>query len=103
MNDTIKMKRFEIVIGIEQLDQLMELLKRCEVRNYTLIKNVGGYGSRGVRNPDDVLIADENALIILACKEDQAHKILSEIVPARKALSGMCIISDCQWVQQLTV
>ncbi len=103
MNDIIGMKRFEIVVGVEQLDQLMELLKRCGVRDYTLIKNIGGYGSRGVRNPDDVLITEENILVILACKEDHVHKLLSEIIPARKTLSGMCIISDCQRVQQLTV
>lgn len=103
MNNTIEMKRFEIVVGIEQLDQLMELLKRCGVRDYTLIKNIGGYGSRGIRNPDDVLLTEENILVILACKEDQVHNILSEIIPTRKTLSGMCIISDCQRVQQLTI
>lgn len=99
MNNTIAMKRFEIVIGIEQLDQLMELLERSEVRGYTAIKNAGGYGSRGARNPDDVLMTDENVVIILVCKEDQAQRVLNELRPVMKELGGMCLISDCQWVE----
>ena len=99
MNNAIAMKRLEIVIGIEQLEQLMELLAICEVRGYTVIKNAGGLGSRGARNPDDVILTDENAVIILACKEDQAQKVLNELRPAMKEFGGMCLISDCQWIE----
>ena len=93
------MKRFEIVIGIEQLEQLVELLEKTGVRGYTVIKNAGGYGSRGARNPDDVLMEEENVVIVLACKEDQAQKVLNELRPVMKGLGGMCLISDCLWVE----
>lgn len=99
MNNTMAMKRFEIVVGIEQLDHLMELLGNTGVRGYTVIKNAGGYGSRGVRDPDDVLMEQENAMVVLACKEDQAQKIIDELRPAMKSLSGMCLISDCFWLE----
>lgn len=99
MNNTIAMKRFEIVIGIEQLEQLVELLEKTGVRGYTVIKNAGGYGSRGARNPDDVLMEEENVVIVLACKEDQAQKVLNELRPVMKGLGGMCLISDCLWVE----
>ena len=89
------MKRFEIVIGAGYLDQLIELLERSGLRGYTVIKNAGGLGSQGKRNPDDVLIADENAVIILACNEDQAQAVLNELQPAMKSFNGMCLISDC--------
>ena len=91
----ILMKRFEIVVGIEHLNQLIELLERSEVRGYTVIKKAGGLGSRGERNPDDLLVADENAVIILACKEDQAQKMLNELRPAMEGLNGMSLISNC--------
>lgn len=99
MDNTIAMKRFEIVIGIEQLDQLMELIEKNQIRGYTLLKNVGGYGSRGVRDPDDVLLEQENIMVVLACKEDQALRLLSELRPAMKKFGGMCLISDCNWVE----
>ena len=95
MNDSTIMKKFEIVVGAEYLNQLMELLERSEVRGYTTIKNAGGLGSRGARNPDDVLLADENAVIILACGENQAQKVLNELRPAIKSFGGMCLISNC--------
>lgn len=99
MNNTIAMKRFEVVIGVEQLEQLMELLEKTQVRGYTVIKNAGGYGSRGVRDPGDVLMEQENVVVVLACKEDQAQKVLNELRPAMKTLGGMCLISDCNWVE----
>lgn len=99
MNNTIAMKRFEIVVGIEQLERLTELLDKCSVRGYTVLKNAGGLGSRGVRDPGDVLMEQENVMVVLACKEDQAQKVLNEIRPALKGLGGMCLISECQWVE----
>ena len=99
MNNTIAMKRFEIVVGIEQLERVTELLEKCSVRGYTVLKNAGGLGSRGVRDPGDVLMEQENVMVVLACKEDQAQKVLNEIRPALKGLGGMCLISECQWVE----
>lgn len=99
MNNTLAMKRFEIVVGIEQLDRLTEILEKTSVRGYTTIKNVGGLGSRGVRDPDDVLMEQENVLVVLACKEEQAQKLVNELRPALKGLGGMCLISDCLWLE----
>jgi nitrogen regulatory protein P-II 1 len=99
MNNTIAMKRFEIVVGIEQLERLTELLEKCEVRGYTVLKNAGGLGSRGVRDPNDVFLEQENVMVVLACKEDQAQRVLNELRPVMKSLSGMCLISDCNWVE----
>lgn len=103
MNSMILMKRFEIVIGIEQFEQLIEILEKSGIRGYTVIRNAGGYGSRGTRNPDDVLMADENVSVILACHADEAQKLLDELRPARKGLGGMCLVSDCHWIDGLTV
>mgnify|MGYP003438891738 FL=1 len=99
MDNTIAMKRLEIVIGIEQLEELMILLGNNGVRGYTVIKNAGGYGSRGARNPDDVLYEQENVVVVLACKEDQAQVVVGQLRPIMKRLGGMCLISDCLWVE----
>ena len=99
MNNTIAMKRLEIVLGIEQLEDLMDLMEKTGVRGYTVIKNAGGYGSRGVRDPHDVLMEQENVMIVLACKEDQAQRVVNELRPALKGFGGMCLISDWLWVE----
>ncbi|GKS68746.1 nitrogen regulatory protein P-II family [Nitrosomonas sp. PY1] len=99
MDKTIAMKRLEIVIGIEQLEELMELLGKSDVRGYTVIKNAGGYGSRGARDPNDVLMEQENVVVVLACKEDQAQSVVGNLRPVMKRLGGMCLVSDCLWVE----
>lgn len=99
MDNTITMKRFEIVIGIEQLEHLTDILDRCAVRGYTVLKNAGGLGSRGMRDPGDVLLEQENVMVVLACKDDQAQRVVNELRPALKSLGGMCLISDCLWVE----
>ena len=99
MDNTIAMKRLEIVIGIEQLEELMTLLGKNGVRGYTVIKNAGGCGPRGARNPDDVLYEQENVVVVLACKEDQAQIVVGQLRPIMKRLGGMCLISDCLWVE----
>ncbi len=99
MNNTIAMKRFEIVVGIEKLEELVEILDKTGVRGYSLIKNIGGLGSRGVRDPDDVLYEQENVMVVLACKDDQAQRVVSELKPVLKGFGGMCLISDCFWLE----
>ncbi|MCP5252013.1 MAG: transcriptional regulator [Nitrosomonas sp.] len=99
MDSTIAMKRIEIVSDVEKLEEIAGLLADAGVRGYTVLKKAGGLGSRGTRSPDDVLWEEENVVIILACKEDQAAKIIKLIRPKLKEYGGMCLISDCEWVE----
>ncbi len=95
MDSSIVMKKFEIIVEIEHHEQLLELLESSGVRGYTVIKNAGGRGVRGIRNPHDVLLPYENSVTIFACKEELAQKVLKELQPAMKGFGGMCLISDC--------
>ena len=99
MNNAIAMKRIEIVVTEEELENLIKLLTSAGVRGYSYIKEVGGLGSRGVRRPDDVIWEEENAIMILACKEDQAEKIVDILRPKLKEFGGMCLVSDCLWIE----
>lgn len=96
---TIVMKRIEVIVDAEKLEELISVLMDAGVRGYTVLKKAGGLGSRGTRSPDDVLWEEENALVILACKEDQATKVINGIRPKLKDFGGMCLISDCEWVE----
>ncbi len=99
MNNSIPMKRFEIVVDEERLNELIALLGSTGVRGYTFIKHTGGLGSRGERRPDGLFLQEENAMVILACQEEQAQKVVASLRPKLKEFGGMCLISDCLWVQ----
>ncbi len=94
----ISMKRIEIVVDEEALGELLELLQSGGVRGYTFIKQAGGLGSRGERRPDDIALEEKNAVIILACEEKQAERLVMTLRPKLKDFGGMCLISDCEWV-----
>ncbi len=93
----ISMKRIEIVINEDSIDELLEMLHTTDVRGYTVIKKAGGLGSTGMRDPDDYALKENNMIIVLACKEDQAENVIMTIHPRLKEFGGMCLISDCQW------
>lgn len=99
MDSTISMKRIEIVIDAEKLEELISLLMETGVRGYTVLKKAGGLGTRGTRSPDDVLWEQENAIVILACKDDQASRVVNLLRPKLKGFGGMCLVSDCEWVE----
>ena len=44
MNGTIAMKRIEIVVTEEELENLIKLLNSAGVRGYSYLKEVGGLG-----------------------------------------------------------
>lgn len=99
MNNTIAMKRLEIVISKHKLSELTSLLSKTEVHGYTVIKQVSGLGSRGAVDPNDAIFNSGNVIVILACQEEKAQEVLAELQPKMKELSGMCLISDCLWLE----
>ncbi len=89
------MKKFEIVVGTPHLNHLIELLENTGVRGYTIIKNIGDLNVDDACYTDNVSLAEENVVVILACKEDLARKVINELHPAMRGFDGLCLISDC--------
>lgn len=95
MSNSLLMKKFEIVVGAAHLNNLIDLLDRSGVRGYTIIQNIGDRDTQDVQYPDDISLDEKNVVIILACKEDLARRVLNELHPAMRGFDGMCLISDC--------
>jgi nitrogen regulatory protein PII len=91
------MKRIEIVINEESLDDLLKLFRDANVRGYTVIRRAGGLGSTGERDPDDYALEQPNAVMVLACEADQAEKVIMMLHPRLREFGGVCLVSDCQW------
>ena len=95
----IEMKRIEIVVAKESLNELVDLLREARIRGYTVIKKAGGLGSRGERDPEDYPLEEENAVMVIACEEELAERLIMLLHPRLKDLGGMCLVSDCRWVK----
>ncbi len=95
----IAMKRIEIVVAKESLNELVDLLREARIRGYTVIKKAGGLGSRGQRDPEDYSLEEENAVMVIACEDELAERLIMLLYPRLKEFGGMCLVSDCRWVK----
>ena len=95
----IEMKRIEIVVAKESLNELVDLLREARIRGYTVIKKAGGLGSRGQRDPEDYSLEEENAVMVIACEDELAERLIMLLYPRLKEFGGMCLVSDCRWVK----
>ncbi|WP_425433714.1 P-II family nitrogen regulator [Nitrosomonas marina] len=75
------------------------MLEEAGTRGYTVLSKASGLGLRGTRSPNNVVWDEGNTIVILACKEDQASRIVQALHPKLKKFGGMCLISDCEWVE----
>jgi nitrogen regulatory protein PII len=92
----VSMKRIEIIIHEESLEELLQLFQDANVHGYTVIKKVGGFGSTGERDQDDFILEQYNAMLVLVCNEYEAEKLISLLQPKLKDFGGMCLVNDCQ-------
>lgn len=93
------MKRVEIVIDALELSAVCAVFDQVGVSGYTLIRQVTGKGDRGDRSGDGLTAALENGYVFCACNETQARTVAETVRPILQRLGGVCLISDCLWVE----
>ena len=47
MRNTLAMKRIDIVVGAEKIDELVDILLENKIRGYSIIRRISGLGARG--------------------------------------------------------
>ncbi|PTQ98775.1 nitrogen regulatory protein P-II family [Nitrosomonas nitrosa] len=97
------MKRIDIVVGAEKIDELVDILLENKIRGYSIIRRISGLGARGHRTPEDVLNEEENILVFLVCENDTAKALVESLQPKLKGFGGVCIVSNCLWVEGAAV
>jgi len=92
-------KRIEIVIEQALAERVIETLGRLDAPGYTLLRNVGGSGDRGVRRADELAGDSVNCLFLIACDDPATvQRITDGVRPLLSRFGGICLVSDCAWV-----
>lgn len=91
-------KRIEIVVDSVELNRLVELLERSQLKGYTVIKDVLGRGVHGLRDGGDLTDVLTNVYVLIACNEDQVEALIEQLRPILTRFGGVCLVSDAQWV-----
>jgi len=81
------MNKMVMVIYNEAIDsEVMDVLQRCALKNYTKVLGVFGRGdTSGIHLGDDIW-PGRNNIMYVACDEQQAKQILSCVKELRKTL-----------------
>lgn len=91
-------KRVEIVVETLVLNRVTEIVNAAGIRGYTVFRNVGGKGGHGERFEDELVDTHRNALLVIACEDEQLEPLLTSLRPILTRYGGMCLVSDARWV-----
>jgi nitrogen regulatory protein PII len=86
--------KVEIIIDSLELKNVVKLLDEVGVSGYSIIEDVIGKGSRGVRSADVFTDLFKSSYVLVVCEEKTMHKIVEAINPIIKKFGGICIVSD---------
>lgn len=89
------MKKVEIVIDEAAVDRVVRVIEQANATGYTIVRNVSGTGSRGVRSAgDDIFDTFSNALIIVVTRPPAAERILEGVLRIMKTHAGIVYTVD---------
>ncbi len=90
----INMKKVEVIIESIYINRFLKLLTKYEITGYTLIKDIAGNGSHGLKTADDITDVFSNNYIFTVCEEEKYLCMQEDIRSFIKKYGGKCIVSD---------
>jgi nitrogen regulatory protein PII len=88
-------KKVEIIVSVLEVPQVLKILRKNQIVNYTVIENVSGSGEHGLSG-DDLL----TNTYIMAIFTDVAlvEQLAAALKPLLKKLGGIFVVTDAQWI-----
>jgi nitrogen regulatory protein PII len=88
-------KKVEIIVSYLEVSAVLKILKKNDIKRYTVINNVSGSGEHGYSG-DDLIT---NSYIMIICTElEMAEQLSTAMQPLLKKLGGIFIVTDAQWI-----
>ena len=81
------MKMLMVVYNEAVEEEVMEILEKCAMKNYTKITEVYGRGTTSGTHLGDDIWPGKNNLLYVACENTQAENLLTCIRELRKTLA----------------
>lgn len=88
------MKKVEVIIESIYTNRVFELFKVNGVTGYTIIRDIEGCGSHGLKTADEANDLPSNNYIFTVCEEEKFEKMIEKIRSFIDRYGGKCIISD---------
>jgi len=88
------MKKVEVIIESIYLNRLLEVFKESEVTGYTIIRDIEGCGSHGLKTADEANDLLSNNYVFTVCEEEKFSELIEKIRSFINKYGGKCIVSD---------
>lgn len=92
-------KKIEIVTDASVQEDVADVLRRRGASGYTLIPQVGGRGSRGIRDSGDIFGVFDNVLFIVVVAEELAEPLVEEVMTLLEGHPRMVLVSNVSVVR----
>lgn len=93
--EMVPMKKIEIVLDSAAVDDLTEILEKAGATGYSILPEVAGKGSRGVRTlTDDLYDTFHNSLLIVVTRPEVAERIVADMLALFESYAGVFWMSD---------
>lgn len=89
-----QMKKVEVIIESAYMKMFLELFSKNSIKDYTLIRDIEGHGSHGLKSADDITDVFSNNYIFTVCEEHTFENMKEDVRAFIKRYGGKCIVSD---------
>ena len=88
------MTKVELIVEAVYIKRVIELLANDGVEHYTIIEDIKGCGTHGLRSADDVTEISGNVYFFTLITDEKFNEIEKDIANFIKRFGGKCFISD---------
>lgn len=75
------------------------MLEQEGVDGYTIMRDVVGWGDRGLQSGDELTDVFKNSYLLTTCAAEDLERIVEAIRPILTRRGGVCLVSDAQWLK----
>ena len=90
------MKKVEVIIESIYLNRLLDLFHEGNVTGYTVIRDIEGAGSHGLKTADEANDILSNTYVFTLCNEEKFNRMIEKIRAFIDRYGGKCIVLDAQ-------
>lgn len=88
------MKKVEVVIESVYQNRLLEIFTKHGIKGYTIINDIEGCGSHGLKRADEVSDVFSNEYVFTVCDDSTLDNMKDEILLFTRKYGGKCFVSD---------
>lgn len=92
-------KKIEIITDAACRSDVEALILECGGKGYTVVPDVGGRGSRGVRQSDDLFGVFSNVLFIVVASAEVADRLVEAAMQRLERHARIVLVSDVDVVR----